>query len=133
MRFREFMAEAVRSMRAGEYDAQHQGKVAPLPPTSHDTIDSLAIMKTINPYYGLYRLMMVAAGHPDRDIPISSVVGDVPIAMPYSEVDKDILIKSAKKMGASVTFVTSDESKEPKDTHIKSPVPHNSGKKGKKK
>ena len=128
MRAMEFITEA-KALHAGP---RHSGKVSKLPPGTEGPMSNLAVMKDLNPYYGLYRMMIVAAGCPEQSLTTSSVVGDVPVAMPYTEADRENLLASAKKMGVTVTFLTDKGSNEQADTHSKSPIPHNSGKQKKK-
>lgn len=113
-------------MRAKEFIAEQ--KVSEIPNEHVSNINNLGVVKGVGPFYGLYRMMMVAAGHPTQDIATKSEFGDVPVAMPYTEYDKQNLIASAKKMGGSMKFLTTDGSSDTDDTHVKSPVPQNSGK-----
>lgn len=113
-------------MRAKELIAED--KEAKIPDTYVPAMSDLAAVDGVDQFYGLYRLMIVAAGHPTVDTPVKSVVGHVPVAMPYTEHDKENLIKSAKRMGGKMRFVTGNGSVDPDDSNVKSPIPQNSGK-----
>ena len=113
-------------MRAKELISEN--RVAKIPDTYVPAISDLAAVDGIDQYYELYRMMIVAAGHPTVQTPVKSVLGHVPVAMPYTQHDKENLIKSAKRMGGKMRFVTGNGSEDPADSNVKSPVPQNSGK-----
>lgn len=113
-------------MRAKEIISED--KEAKIPDTYVPAISDLAAVDGVDQYYGLYRMMIVAAGHPSNHTPVKSVLGHVPVAMPYTQHDKENLIKSAKRMGGKMRFVTGNGSEDPDDSNVKSPVPQNSGK-----
>jgi hypothetical protein len=113
-------------MRASEF--LNEDKVAKIPDIHIPAINDLAAIDGVGQFYGLYRMMIVAAGHPDGESPIESVLGDVPVAMPYTDHDKELLIKSAKRMGGKMRFITGAGSEDAADSNIKSPIPQNSGK-----
>jgi hypothetical protein len=112
-------------MRAKEIISEE--KIAKIPDTYLPAINDLAAIDGVGQFYGLYRMMIVAAGHPDGDSPVKSVLGEVPVAMPYTPHDKENLIKSAKRMGGKMRFITGAGSEDAADSNIKSPVPQNSG------
>jgi hypothetical protein len=101
---------------------------ANIPDAYIPAMSDLAAVDGVGQFYGLYRMMIVAAGHPDGDTPVKSVIGEVPVAMPYTPQDKENLIKSAKRMGGKMRFITGAGSVDSDDSHTKSPLPQNSGK-----
>lgn len=113
-------------MRAIEFISED--RAAKIPDVYVPAINDLGAVDGVDQYYGLYRMMIVAAGHPDVDTPVKSVIGHVPVAMPYTPQDKENLIRSAKRMGGKMRFVTGAGSEDADDSNIKSPVPQNSGK-----
>jgi len=113
-------------MRAKEFISED--KVSAIPKLHVPPINSLGGIEGVSQFYGLYRMMIVAAGHPTEKNPVKSVIGEVPVAMPFTDHDKETLIKSAKRMGGKMNFVTTDGSYENDGTNTKSPIPQNSGK-----
>ena len=113
-------------MRAKEIISED--KEAKIPDIYVPAVNDLAAIDGVGQFYGLYRMMIVAAGHPDGDSPVKSVLGEVPVAMPYTPHDKENLIKSAKRMGGKMRFVTGAGSHDPDGSNVTSPIPQNSGK-----
>lgn len=113
-------------MRARELIAEN--KEADIPDAYVPAMSDLSVVDGVDQFYGLYRMMIVAAGHPEVSTPIKSVLGHVPIAMSYTNHDKEKLVQSAKRMGGKLRSITGNGSEDPTDNHIVSPVPQNSGK-----
>ena len=73
-------------------------------------------------FYEYYRFMTMVAGSPDNMAPKSNVLRDNPIAVAYTEADKDKINSALKAMGKTGTWVNSVASQEPADTNKVSPV-----------
>lgn len=75
-------------------------------------------------YYNMYRFGVHMAGSPDNEHEFSPYgpSGNEMITLAYSKTDADIIKNSADAMGFSSAEMTDHGSKEPKDTHITSPV-----------
>jgi hypothetical protein len=71
--------------------------------------------------YELYRFGISMAGEPGQSSP-TSAVGDVPVIVPYSKGDEEIIRTTEKLHGAKGKFLTSKGSKESKDTNKASPT-----------
>ena len=113
-------------MRARELIAED--KTANVPDAYVPAMSDLAVVDGVDQYYGLYRMMIVAAGHPHVNTPVKSELGHIPVAMPYTDQDKEKLVQSAKHMGGKFRSITGNGSEDADDSHVMSPVPHNSGK-----
>ena len=73
-------------------------------------------------YYDFYRLGIMSAGMPDHDAPTEGPAKDVPAAWAYSDVDEEMIVNAAKKMGFKNKIIVQRGSNEPEGTHTVSPV-----------
>ena len=69
-----------------------------------------------------YRLMMQAAASPN-DVPITTTVQSIPLSMPYTKQDEDMLHHALKRMGKKHKHVTSSKGSDPEGVNKASPVP----------
>lgn len=102
-----------------------------MPEFSEPILNGLLVMPEMNPYYEYYRFMTMTAGEPDHKAPAKGQLRDVPAALAYTPQEMQMLQKALKRMGKKGKLVTGCGSREPNDTYVNSPVPHNSGKKKK--
>lgn len=71
--------------------------------------------------YELYRFGITMAGVPEVTTP-TSTIGDVPVIVPYSKGDEEIVRGAEKLHGIKGKMLTSKGSKEPKDVNKTSAV-----------
>jgi hypothetical protein len=110
-------------MRAKEILENKKTAVADVPHGVRETMPTTMVVPDINGDYNFYRLLVAIAGLPDRDdIPLESIVRDMPYFAPYSQVEHDMLDTMFKKMGKHPIHLTKKSSIEPPDTHKSSPV-----------
>jgi hypothetical protein len=86
----------------------------------------------MDPGYDYYRFMMQVAASP-TEVPSATEFAATPFAMPYTEIEEKMIHDSLMKNGHKHKHITPHKSGEPKNTHITSPVPQNSGARRKKK
>jgi hypothetical protein len=102
----------------------YSGK-APKTSEIHDEIKSSLnpslVFTDMDPGYDFYKFMMQAAASPN-DIPVDHLMKAVPLAMPYTKEDEDMLHHALKRMGKKHTHITTDKSGEHKNVHNTSPV-----------
>jgi hypothetical protein len=96
------------------------------------TMNRGIVVTDLDPYYGYYRLLMQAGSMPEKTLPNKSEFQDSPFAMPYTDIEHDHLMRSIRANGHKVKKHGNGKSTEPKDTNAISPVPQNSGARGKK-
>ena len=102
----------------------HSGN-APKTSEIHDEIKSSLnpslVFTDMDPGYDFYKFMMQAAASPN-DIPIDNLLKAIPLAMPYTKEDEDMLHHALKRMGKKHTHITPNKSSEHKNVHNISPV-----------
>lgn len=78
----------------------------------------------LDPYYDFYRFVIALAGAPDpntiHDDP--KYLKNIPVAVAYTDVEKDMIERVTKRLGLRHTVLTLGSSQELPDTHIHSPV-----------
>ena len=110
-------------MRASEILEGRTNKVADLPPSSREALPPSLIIPDLDPNYEYYRLVVALAGMPDNnDIPLNSVVKDVPVVVPYTKQEYDMVLKMLRKMKKNETHLTNTPSGELPEIHKISPV-----------
>jgi hypothetical protein len=107
-------------MRANEI---LEGKVADVPNCVRETMPMTMVVPDLNGCYELYRMLIAMAGMPEKnDIPLSSIVRDLPYFAPYSPLEHEMVDKMLDTMGKHPIHLTKESSIEPPDTHKSSPV-----------
>jgi hypothetical protein len=96
---------------------------ADLPWGSRETLPPAMVVPDMAPYYEFYRFVVSLAGYPEKeDIPMQSVVRDVPIIVPYTKIEHDGVQKMLKKMKKHPIHLTKKPSIEPEFVYKESPV-----------
>jgi len=85
------------------------------------TLNPSLVFTDMDPGYDFYKFMMQAAASPN-DIPVDSLLKAIPLSMPYTKEDEDMLHHALKRMGKKHKHITPHASSEPNATHNKSPV-----------
>ena len=107
-------------MRAKEI---FEAKIADVPHGVRETMPMTMVVPDLNGYYELYRMLIAIAGRPETDdIPMSSIVKDLPYFAPYTHQEHEMLDKMLDSMGKHPVHLTREASIEPVDTHKSSPV-----------
>lgn len=107
-------------MRAKDFVNEERNN---LPSTAKDALDRMVVMPSMDPYYEYYRFMILAAGEPEVKSPPYGEIRDTPAALPYTDVEMDMLTKALKRMGRPPKFATGPGSFEPEDTNKNSVIP----------
>jgi hypothetical protein len=106
-------------------DDPHSGK-APKTGDVHDDVKSTMqptmVFTDLDPGHEFYRFMMQAAASPN-DVPITTTVQSIPLSMPYTKQDEDMLHHALKRMGKKHKHVTSSKGSDPEGVNKASPVP----------
>ena len=107
-------------MRAKEL---FESEDADLPWGARETLPPSMVVPDMAPYYEFYRFVISLAGYPEKeDMPVPSVMRDVPMIVPYSPAEHDGIMKILKKMGKKPVHLTKKPSIEPTFVHKSSPV-----------
>jgi hypothetical protein len=106
-------------MRAKEFITEDADNV---PHTAKSALNGMVTMPDMDGFYEFYRFMTMTAGEPDQKIPPSGKLRDNPTSLPYTDIEMDMVTKSAGRMGKKVLALTPKGHQEPKDTHSVSPV-----------
>ena len=117
-------------MRASEFISE--GKKAKTHRDHVSTMPASMVYPDMDPGYDYYRFMMQVAASP-TEVPSATEFAATPFAMPYTEIEEKMIHDSLMKNGHKHKHITPHKSGEPKNTHITSPVPQNSGARRKKK
>jgi len=105
-------------MRAKEFIVEDSDNV---PHTAKSALNKLVTMPDMDGFYEYYRFMNMTAGEPDQKVPATGKLRDNPAALPYTEIEMDMVTKSAKRMGKTVMPLTPKGHQEP-GANVKSPV-----------
>lgn len=112
MKIREFLAE-----KKAKVHASHKAGMQPS-----------MVFPDMDPGYDYYRYMNVVACHSHHKAPHDHEhFRDHPLALAYTQEEKEMLEKSLKGLGHKTKWITKEQGTEPEGTHIVSPVPQNSG------
>ena len=106
-------------MRAKEFLKEDHDNV---PEVAKSALNNMVTVPDMDGFYEFYRFMTLTAGEPDRKIPATGKLRDNPTALPYTQQEMDMVMKSAKRMGKSAIALTSKGYQEPKDNNRTSPV-----------
>jgi hypothetical protein len=86
-------------------------------------------LETPTGVYQHYRMLIMAASQPDTPtVTPTGPTGEHPFSVGYSDVDQDIINRTAKLCGFEARKLSDGRSSEPDGVHKNSPVNHNSGK-----
>lgn len=95
-----------------------------IPDSVRYTMPRTVLFPDMDLYYEYYKFVKAMASHPELEN--SSVddrtMRDVPIAVAYTQQEYDMIKAVAKRMGKKTEEIAFDGSREPPDTHTKSPV-----------
>ena len=106
-------------MRAKEFITEEADNV---PHTAKSALNGMVTMPDMDGFYEFYRFMTMTAGEPDHKIPPSGKLRDKPTSLPYSNIEMDMVKKSAGRMGKTVVPLTPKGHQEPTDTNKNSPL-----------
>jgi len=81
-----------------------------------------------SPYHA-FRFGVALAGSPDKTMPKNGPTGQKMVTVAYTKEEQDILKQTGKRMGFKSKHIANPPSQETSDVLKASPVPHNSGKK----
>lgn len=116
-------------MRAREFITERDNT----PATAKAAMNNMLVLPDMDMYYEYYRFMSMVAGEPEIKIDgPADTFRDMPAAMAYTDAEHQMILNSLKRMGKKAKFVSGKGSAEMEDTNTKSPVPHNSGMRKKK-
>ena len=78
----------------------------------------------LDPYYDFYRFVVAMAGSPDPDTihDDPKYLKNIPVAVAYTDVERDMIERVTKRLGIKHTVLTLGNSQELPDTHVHSPV-----------
>ena len=108
-------------MKAQEFISEV--KKSKLHQTAKDSMNNALLISDMDGYYEYYRFMSVVAGDPEVNVPAyNSEFATHPVAFGYTPEEKDMLLRSIKKMGKTGKFISAGPGVEPGNNHIISPV-----------